>query len=443
MSDFLMYERNGEVLLDPFGTFLALFIVLLVGIGISRMRIPQTLKTVLYAGLLFRVMGAAGRYIVLFGVYNGSGDARDYYSGGLANSVFFWNFDFRSIFDPVNWVKDNWWGTQFVYFPSTLVQSILGPSMPGGFVLFSLFSFLGICGFVIAFRRTYPHVPTHRYAMWVFLFPALWFWPSSIGKEALLLCGLGLTIWGYIGVRGRINWLLLGFGMFIVFGVRPEVSAVLAACLLFAHWLSLITGRWTVGNTVQAIILIAVAIGGMYLSLSIMGVRQMDLAGVTDYIENEAGRRLGGGSSFDAPPIGPIGIPIALVNILFRPFPWEANGLMPLITSMEVIALWVLLWYRRRNVKLALRWWRHDPLLRIAIPFIFLYSVSLGMVIANMGVVARQRIFLFPFLFLLLEAVPKRALARKPRPRGPMLPVREREPHRVGPRVPEPAFRRT
>ena len=68
----------------------------------------------------------------------------------------------------------------------------------------------------------------------------------------------------------------------------------------------------------------------------------------------------------------------------------------------------------------ALRNWRSHPVLRVGLPFIVLYSISLGMLVVNLGIIARQRVFLFPFLFYFLEAVPavsrKRALGRPPPP---------------------------
>jgi hypothetical protein len=118
---------------------------------------------------------------------------------------------------------------------------------------------------------------------------------------------------------------------------------------------------------------------------------------------------VGGGSEVEAATVGLAGIPIALVNILLRPFPWEARNLMMLITAIEIAAFWGIVWFRRRTLLHALRHWRHDRLLRVAIPFILLYAITLGMVMGNMGIIARQRIFLFPFLFLLLEAVPRPA----------------------------------
>jgi hypothetical protein len=64
-------------------------------------------------------------------------------------------------------------------------------------------------------------------------------------------------------------------------------------------------------------------------------------------------------------------------------------------------------------------------MLRLAVPFILVYSITLGMLIANLGIIARQRVFLFPFLFLLVEAVPQRE-NQPSRSLAPRVPTRDR-----------------
>jgi hypothetical protein len=425
--DFLMYERAGEVVLDPLGTLLALLLVVVIGLAVANTRLPRTLKRLVYAALAMRVVGAVARYVVLFRVYAGSGDARGYYSGGIENAAALWRLEPMPILDPATWWNGKWWGTQFVHFPSTLVHTFIGPSMPGGFLVFSLFAFVGLCGFVVAFGRAYPEVPLSRYARWVWFFPALWYWPSSIGKEAIVLLGLGLAVAGYVGREGRIHWLLLVLGVFFVFAIRPEVAAVVILSIVVAHWLSLTSGRWTLRSTVQAAVLIGGGLAGIFMAMKFMGIEGIGPDAVQDYMEGSKGRTLGGGSAMDAVEVGLAGVPLALVNILLRPFPWEASSLMILISCLEIMGFWAIVWVRRGAFARALRHWRHDRLLRVAIPFIAVYSVTLGMVMANMGIIARQRIFLFPFLFLLVEAVPRvarrAASAATPTPTSPAPPT--------------------
>jgi hypothetical protein len=416
--DVFMYERAGVVLLDPLGTAVAITLVLVIGLAVANSRLPRSLKNLVYAALVMRVVGAAARYSVLFGVYRGSGDARHYYSRGLEYAAGYWRMDFTPLIDSSSWWGGKWWGTQFVYFPSSFVLTLIGPSMPGAFLVFSLLSFLGLCGFVLAFHHAYPEVPVLRYARWVWLFPALWFWPSSIGKEAIVLLGLGLSIAGYVGRNGRINWPLLVGGMFFVYAIRPQVAAVVMLSLIIGHWLSLMEGRWTLGRVVQGALLFAVGMSGIWLAMHKIGVGGFDVEGVQSYMEDNSGRSVGGGSAVDAVDVGLAGVPLAVINILARPFLWEARSFMILITSLEITAFWTIAWFRREALLRSLRNWHTDRLLRVAIPFIVVYSLTLGMVAANLGIITRQRIFLFPFLFLLLEAAPRIARGARAVPVG-------------------------
>jgi len=432
--EYLMYERGGYVVLDPVGTVLALLFVVVLAIAVGQSRLPRSLKQLVYAALALRVVGSAARYYVLFAVYGGSGDARGYYSGGLQFAEQVWNFNFAPLFSPDNWASGRWWGTQFVYFPSTLVQTILGPSMPGGFLVFSLFAFAGLCGFVLAFQRSYPDVPVTRYARWVWLFPALWFWPSSIGKEAIVLLGLGMLMAGYVGRNGMVSWVPLVVGGFLVFGIRPQVAAVAAVSIMIAHWLSLVSERWTLRNTMQAVALGGVGILTLYYSTSMLGFESFDMEGVQTFVENDGARELQGGSAIEAVDVGILGIPFALINILLRPFIWESTSLLILVSCFEIMALWFIVYKRRKTFFNALRFWRHDRLLRVAVPFILIYSISLGMILANIGILARQRIFIFPFIFILLEAIPRRSRAANQR----TMPRQRPRPHLPARRVPLP-----
>jgi hypothetical protein len=390
---------------ETMGFLLALGFTAGVAVVVSVMRLPVALKRLVYAALAMRVVGAWLRYTILFEVYGGTGDARGYYTRGLAYAGRFANLDFSPFFDPSLWYRGAWTGTSFMSFPSGIVLTFIGPSLLGEFLAFSLLALLGLAGFVIAFRRAYPDIPTWRYARWVWLFPSLWYWPSSVGKEAMVTLGIGLTVWGLIGRRERVQWPLTVLGTFLVFAIRPQVAAVLIFSAVIGYWVSF-GRRWTPGKALQGAVILGAGLTGLWLAMDRMGVGGFDVEGVQEYMEREALAAAGGGSDVESVRVGLGGVPMALVNILTRPWPWEARNNVVLLSAMEMVLLWGIIWYRRKNLVHALKTWRSHALLRLAVPFILVYSISLGMLVVNLGIVARQRIFLFPFIFLLLEAAP-------------------------------------
>ncbi len=150
--------------------------------------------------------------------------------------------------------------------------------------------------------------------------------------------------------------------------------------------------------------ILAIGLVSVWFTLGTAIDGDVDLESVSEYVDTNAGRNEYGGSSVEAVGMGPAQIPQAVVNVLFRPFIWEARSLAALISALEVVAIWGLIWYRRKELKAALSMWRTDRMLRFAIPFVVLYVVALGMNLSNLGLVARQRVLVFPLLFLIVEA---------------------------------------
>jgi hypothetical protein len=389
------------------------FVVLLMAItGLAR--VPRGVKVLLIVAVGLRVVGALIRHQVLFIFYGGSGDAQEYYRRGLQFAESFWQFDFSPLYSSAFWEGSRWWGTNFVAYPSALVLSFIGPTLLGEFVVFALLSFLGLAAFWLAFRNAFPDASDWRYALWIWLYPSLWFWPSSIGKEAIILMGMGLAVAGYTGRRGSVNWILLTVGMFFVLAVRPQVAAVLILSMVVAHSLGG-EERRSVGSTVQGLLVLGLGLGGIWLATRNLGFGMFDVNEVAVYLEENTARAAGR-SRIDVVGVDWRNVPAALVNMFLRPFPWEVSNAMMAFASLEVLGLWAVILYRSRSLVAALRSWRKHRLLTLGLVFIVVYAIALGMLLANLGIIARQRIFLFPFLFMFLEAVPARRDARSVRP---------------------------
>ena len=126
-----------------------------------------------------------------------------------------------------------------------------------------------------------------------------------------------------------------------------------------------------------------------------------------------------GGSSFDRGDMA-TAIPMAFVNILFRPFITEANSPMALVSSLEMLVFWALALRNVFHLKSMLQGWRGNRLLRFAVPFALLYVLMIGLTFQNFGIIARQRTLVMPALLLLFAAAPaagaRRVIVTRPRP---------------------------
>jgi hypothetical protein len=370
---------------------------------VRKSRLRRSLKILTLTALGLRVVGA----FVYYGLFEltsySGGDYNLYHSIGLEYARRIAGGDFSMFTDSGEWFGGAWTGTQFPCFSAGIIAAVLGPNLLAQFIIFSLLAFVGLVGLAIAFRRSYPDVPVERYARWIWLFPSLWFWSATLGKDALLLCGVGVATCGFVGFRGRINWLLLALGTLLIFAVRPQVAAVVMLALVVAQWVAR-ARQWTVAHTIQTTALVVLGLAAIHLALGSAGAGGLSGEGVGAYAQGRAERAAEGGTNVGEAAPGIASAPFALANILFRPLPWEATSVTTLIASAEIWGLWTVAFLRRKVIWAALKEWRSNRLLTFSLIFTLLYAASLGMVIVNMGIIARQRIVLFPFIFILFEA---------------------------------------
>ena len=109
-----------------------------------------------------------------------------------------------------------------------------------------------------------------------------------------------------------------------------------------------------------------------------------------------------GGTSDFTPinPFSPAGLPLAIVTVNFRPFPWEAGGLLPAVAALEGIALLATLLVNWRGILAGLRRWRSNGMVILAVGSFLSISVILS-ALSNFGLLARERTQVLPFLFML------------------------------------------
>ncbi len=403
---------------DWFGFFLVFAFGFLLTVGPLSAGFPKFVGKLLLAGIMMRLIGSLVRYGVLYGYYSG-GDAGRYYKVGLYYSNMIWQLDF-SFFDAPVWGTGVWWGTQTVMIICGFVLSVIGPTKHGGFLFFSILSFCGLLLFAKTFQRNFPE-DLKGYLKWLVFFPSLWFWPSSLGKDALILLATGLFVYGYTAKGNRIGWIAFLSGLGLASFIRPHVAGVMVVAVAIAHWLSP-AKRWNSAHFVQGILIMLLLAFVLRQGFSNMGIEEGDFGEFKDYLDTVSDRTTEGGSAIGTPS-GLGAVPLAFVNILFRPFPWEAGSILAAAASAEMIFFWSTVFVRRRRVIKLLRSWRSNRLLRLVVPLTLLYVLMLGMAIGNLGIIARQRIHVMPLLIIWLHAIPLTRRSQQIEPHLQTLPV--------------------
>lgn len=364
-------------------------------------RIGRRFPMLEIAGLLR--LSLAGKLLATLPRFEMREDSIDYHRVGARLADSFRRFDFTV--DTGREIP----GTGSVRYVTGLVEVLTLENEFATFVVFSLLGFLGVAAFAVAFRIGLPNVDPTRYCVLLLFWPSLVYWPSSIGKESLMLFALGITAYGAARLlRGEVRAFgivalgLLGAGM-----VRPHVALIAVTALIIALIVRA-PGRGALGMSGRLGIIGLLIVGGSLASdavesiLDIDGLNPTGLSAALDLVNSRSSQ---GGSFFTAARIdGPSEYPWGFFTVLFRPLPHEASSPAMLLTSIEALVLLALAVGSLPRLAAALKTIRGEAYIAYAISFtiVFVYLFS---AIGNFGILVRQRAMTIP-LVLLVVALP-------------------------------------
>lgn len=367
-----------------------------------------TLVTVriLVVGLLVKLVFALFRYWSAFALYGGFVDAAGYHNHGTIIAQYIWNLEFANVSPYLNW------GTPFIEFFTGTIYAVTGISIFAGYLTYALFSFLGSYYFFRAFQITFPEGNLKLYLLFIFFFPSLLYWPNGISKDALIFFWLGIYAYGcalilYTKRRGIIPFII---GLAGVLWIRPHIAALLAVSFLLALSLSGSKKSPYRFFIFFVVILSATSFAWFLMPKIAAYVSLSDLSpqGFLERLQLQQDRFVQGGSAFQPIDIyNPLEYPLVLVNILFRPFPWEAHNLQALIQSAESTLLLMLVLWRANSLWMAIK----NSLDNSYIRFILVFSIGIVIIFsvyANFGLLARERTMFLPFFLMLISYVPFR-----------------------------------
>ena len=311
-------------------------------------------------------------------------------------------------------------GTGSVRYFTGLVHLTTNSSYVATFLVYSFIAFLGILMFYRAFGLAVPEGNTRRYALLILFWPTLLFWPSSIGKESLMIFGLGLTSLGAARVLSRLPRGLLVFlvGLASVGLVRPHVALIIVTAMLVG-----LVFRAPVGDSLTAVgaklvIILVLLIAGAVIAGATESLFDLDDLNRSSSVSEALNRAeeqtaQGGGRFASARVSSPIDYPWAVVTVLFRPFVFEAKGGLALLSATEgmmmlAVGTWSLLRFMRHVGRI-----RRSAYLAYALTFVLTFCYLFA-AIANFGILTRKRSQVLPFLFVffaLPQFVPDRPVS--------------------------------
>ncbi|MET0728078.1 MAG: hypothetical protein ABWZ76_07235 [Acidimicrobiales bacterium] len=404
-----------------YGTVVGVFVgglLALAALGMGRWtagREPDArVARLLLVAPLVKLAMAIPRYAVTFVVYDGTADAASYHDEGIRLQEWY----AQGVFDAD--LGRPFVGTGFIRMLTGLLYSVTGPSLLGAFFVFSFVGYVGLYLFYRAFCIAVPEGQRHRYAVLVLLLPSLLFWPSSLGKEAWMTLGLGILAYGSARLltSQRHGFPLVLTGLMAAGAVRPHVAAIGAIALSVAY----LTRRRPpqasvlapVGKLVGLLILGVVLVVAVGQAQTVLGIDDFDREAVQTARETVTVRTDQGGSAFEneQTDFDPSQFHNAVLNVLFRPFPWEAGNVQALIASLEGMVLLALFVFGWRRLLGAVRAVLRTPYIVLCITYsvLFIYGFSS---FTNFGILTRQRVQVLPFVLVLICLPPFKADQRR------------------------------
>jgi hypothetical protein len=306
--------------------------------------------------------GFGARGLAAYLRFSSAADAVVYHAEGSRLAVGFRSFDF--FIDTGREIP----GTGWIRYVSGLTHAFLVDDMFASFMVFTFLGFVGCVLLYTAFARAVPDGDHRRYALLIFLWPSLVFWPASLGKEAWMVFGLGLAAAGVSHVlrsafaRGLVQLLI---GIVVLSLVRPHIALMVLIGLGIA--LLVRPGKASTARFIGRVLSIGLLlIGGAIVAgrtAELLKVDNTGTEGISTALEDTAARTAQGSGSFAAPIVRtPADYPIAFVSVWFRPYPWEARnggeGAGPQLLSagenLALLGLVALSWRRLRTLPRAL-----------------------------------------------------------------------------------------
>lgn len=356
------------------------------------------LRLVLPVGLLFKLAAAGAFLQASFSIFGEGGDMYGYYWWGNYLVNFGW--------DPF----PGWTTGHLVQVLSGATQTVLGTELPSTTVAFAFIAYWGQYLCYRAFCIGYPGGNRRLAAVLLFFWPSLIFWTSFIGKDALMLLFIGMTVYGFArlqqsSVAGAVP---LALGLIGAADLRPHIGGMLALCLMTAHVYTRPRGRSS-GVLLKAVTGVILAAGTFYLvSQAREFVNVTDVASGVEKLNGMHQDLSSSGSGFSSS----MAVNLMLSPFFFaRPFPWEVHSPQVALASLESVGLLLLL-FSRRCILTAFRFMVRSPLALMAGLFVAGFSLIFSLAMGNFGTMVRERTMALPFL--LMAAASAIQIKRKP-----------------------------
>jgi hypothetical protein len=374
---------------------LGLLAASLLGAAIATDVDRSWLPLLLPLAFMAKMAGSAARYYQVVVIYE-SGDAYGYHNTGARIAPIWRTFQ-------VPEVTGGGFGTQITKQITGIIYTLGVPSMIGGFLIFAALAFIGTILFYLAFRRSLPSWGALPYFVLLFFLPTMLFWPSSTGKDALIVFGLGLISYGAaLAFSHRVapGIAILAAGGLLSGLIRPHIPVIALGAIALAMVASR-AGKFGVNRSTRIVIMALATVALIYL-VPLASARLGVDEGLETFLAEQERKTAQGGSAVVGKPVtSPLDLPEATLRVLFRPFPQEASSPGMLLSAAEGLVLLGIVIWRFPTMWGNRRVLRRNAYLLYTLGFTFAFVIAFSSIF-NFGILARQRSQAVPFLLAVL-----------------------------------------
>ncbi len=300
-------------------------------------------------------------------------------------------------------------------------------------LFFVLISFSGLWALFTTMLQLYPE-RKNSLAIAIFFIPSVIFWGSGLMKDTIILGAIGWVIFFVhrIFIKGefKLNYIILLFICFyVIFLIKIYILLSLIPPLLL----------WVVNNYNKRIknqmiryvnwpifILVSSLFGLFVIQNIVSGNERYDLNVIAKRTKINSeyhyyiSKQQGGSAYYLGDLDGSIESVLKIAHkaifvALFRPFIWESNNVLMLLSSLEaftflILTIWLLV---RRGGNLLSIISRH-PFLMLCLLFSIILAFAVGANSNNFGTLVRYKIPLMPFYSIFLLIALKESSAKNP-----------------------------
>ncbi len=290
--------------------------------------------------------------------------------------------------------------------------------------LFAAFSFSGLWALFNTFYRIVPHRHL-ALAISVLFVPSVFFWGSGILKDSITIGALGWATFAFyqgfiLRRKVLLNMVILLLFSFLIFSIKKYILLCFLPALLIWFFLENISKvKSVVAKSLISppVMIIAGVLAYNAMILVGEGDRRYSVdnlaqtAKITAYdIRYWTGKDAGSGytlGDLDGSFESMIILAPAAINVsLFRPYLWEVNNPLMLISSIEsMMFLFLTLFVILRNGPVNIFRNSFQPVVLFCLIFALTFAFAVGVSTFNFGTLARYKIPLIPYFLTALVLI--------------------------------------